>query len=186
MLMITPETLGCYQNKPDKKPGMGFWGPFVRWYVNCKLGCPSGANYVAFLTDHNSHRDALHAKKLFEGHPPEGHSPVKVQVGKLSKMVYHPASGGLFEKEERKYEKKAIARAMIDPIGIPTVRWSDDASFWQYGYKAFAITDTAHLRYKHYHETTDCPKELNFEAMTKVVEGMIGMIEDLADEHQRP
>jgi hypothetical protein len=29
--------------------------------------------------------------------------------------------------------------------------------FWQYELQAFAVTDTAYLRYKHYHETTDTP-----------------------------
>ncbi len=39
--------------------------------------------------------------------------------------------------------------------GLPLIRLSDHASFWDEGFPAIMITDTAFLRNPHYHEATD-------------------------------
>lgn len=38
---------------------------------------------------------------------------------------------------------------------VPMVRWSDHAPFWDAGYPAIMITDTAFFRNPHYHQPTD-------------------------------
>lgn len=50
--------------------------------------------------------------------------------------------------------------------------FSDHWSFWQEGYPAVLLTDTAFLRNPHYHKTTDTYRTLNYEKMSKVVDGL--------------
>jgi hypothetical protein len=63
--------------------------------------------------------------------------------------------------------------------GIPGVGWSDQWSFWQVGYPAIMVTDTAPFRYPHYHSTTDTPEKLDYERMARVVMGLESVIADL-------
>ncbi len=65
--------------------------------------------------------------------------------------------------------------------GIPGVGWSDHWSFWQVGYPAIMVTDTAPFRYPHYHTTADTPDKLDYERMAGVVSGLEGVISDLVD-----
>ncbi len=67
------------------------------------------------------------------------------------------------------------------PAFIPGVAWSDHWSFWQQGYPAIMITDTAPYRYPHYHSSKDTPEQLNYESMTRVVMGCQKMIETLSN-----
>lgn len=66
------------------------------------------------------------------------------------------------------------------PGAMPGIGWSDHWSFWQHGYPGVEITDTAPFRYAHYHRPTDTPDKLNFDHIARVVEGLVGVIEDLA------
>lgn len=66
------------------------------------------------------------------------------------------------------------------PSFIPGVAWSDHWSFWQNGYRAIMVTDTAPFRYRHYHEPTDTPDKLDYDRFALVVSGMEAVIADLA------
>jgi Zn-dependent M28 family amino/carboxypeptidase len=63
---------------------------------------------------------------------------------------------------------------------IPGVGWSDQWAFWQMGYPAIMVTDTAPFRYPHYHRVTDTPDKLDYDRMARVVGGLEHVIEDLA------
>ncbi len=68
------------------------------------------------------------------------------------------------------------------PPGIfPGVGWSDHWSFWQEGYAAMMITDTATYRNPFYHTPQDAPGTLDYDRMSRVVEGLHPVIDDLAD-----
>ena len=67
------------------------------------------------------------------------------------------------------------------PAGIPGIGWSDHWSFWQHGYPAIMITDTAPFRYPHYHLGSDTPEQLDYASMARVVSGVEKVIRDLAD-----
>ncbi len=58
------------------------------------------------------------------------------------------------------------------PWWVPGVDWSDHASFWNEGYPAVMLTDTALFRNPHYHRATDLPDRLDYEAMTELVRGL--------------
>jgi peptidase M28-like protein len=66
------------------------------------------------------------------------------------------------------------------PSAIPGIGWSDHWSFWQCGYPAIMVTDTAPFRYPHYHDASDTPDKLDYDRFTLVVSGMEGVIKELA------
>ncbi|HWB10757.1 MAG TPA: M28 family peptidase [Pirellulales bacterium] len=66
------------------------------------------------------------------------------------------------------------------PDALPGVGWSDHWSFWQEGYQAVMITDTALYRNPHYHKTTDTPEKLNYDHLARVVVGVEGVLREVA------
>ncbi len=65
------------------------------------------------------------------------------------------------------------------PAIVPGIGWSDHWSFWQCGYPAIMVTDTAPFRYPHYHEPTDTPDKLDYDRFALVVSGMESVIAEL-------
>jgi Zn-dependent M28 family amino/carboxypeptidase len=63
------------------------------------------------------------------------------------------------------------------PASIPGVAWSDHWSFWQHGYRALMLTDTALYRYPHYHLGTDTPERLDYQRMARVFTGCAAVIQ---------
>lgn len=64
------------------------------------------------------------------------------------------------------------AQAAVLPELIPQTGWSDQWSFWQFGWPALMVTDTALYRNPHYHTEGDLPETLDYERMAAVVEGL--------------
>jgi aminopeptidase YwaD len=56
---------------------------------------------------------------------------------------------------------------------VPATRRSDHVSFWDLGYPAISLTDTAHLRNPHYHRPTDTLETLDLEFLTQVCQGLL-------------
>lgn len=65
------------------------------------------------------------------------------------------------------------------PDAIPSVGWSDQWSFWQHGYDAIMATDTAPFRNSNYHTPRDTPETLDYDRLTRVVDGFVAVIRDL-------
>jgi Zn-dependent M28 family amino/carboxypeptidase len=65
------------------------------------------------------------------------------------------------------------------PERIAGVGWSDHWSFWQQGYPALMLTDTAPYRYPHYHSRSDTPDKLDYERMARVVAGVTAALDAL-------
>lgn len=108
--------------------------------------------------------------------------------------VFYPSEGN-FIGVIGNVGSRELVRAVIDsfrrhghfpsqggavPSVFPGVGWSDHWSFWQEGYPAAMITDTAPFRYPYYHTSEDTPDKLNFDHMARVVSGIAGVIEDYA------
>ena len=66
------------------------------------------------------------------------------------------------------------------PSFIPGVGWSDHWSFWQHGYPAIMVTDTALFRYPYYHLGTDTPDKLDYDRFTLVVSGIEAVVRNLS------
>ena len=56
---------------------------------------------------------------------------------------------------------------------LPAVRLSDHASFWDQGFKAVMITDTAFFRNPHYHRSSDTMDKLDYRFMAELVQSLL-------------
>jgi Zn-dependent M28 family amino/carboxypeptidase len=65
---------------------------------------------------------------------------------------------------------------------IPETRFSDHASFWNYGYPALMLTDTAMFRNPHYHTHHDRIETLDFDFMKNVTKAVVSTILKLGNE----
>ncbi len=64
---------------------------------------------------------------------------------------------------------------------IPGINWSDHWSFWQEGYPALMLTDTAPYRYPEYHSPRDVAEEINGPEFARVAHGIIQAIGRMAE-----
>jgi hypothetical protein len=55
---------------------------------------------------------------------------------------------------------------------MPLTRLSDHAHFWDQGYPAMMVTDTAMLRNPHYHKASDTIETLDLDFLTSVCRGL--------------
>jgi hypothetical protein len=78
-------------------------------------------------------------------------------------------------------QQKLPSEGAALPGFIPGVSWSDHWSFWQQGYPAMMVTDTAPFRYQHYHQPTDTPDKLDYDRFALVVSGLEKVIADLTE-----
>jgi Zn-dependent M28 family amino/carboxypeptidase len=63
---------------------------------------------------------------------------------------------------------------------VPQTRLSDNRSFWDAGYPALMLTDTAFLRNPHYHEPTDRLETLDFDYMAMVTDAVVAAVRRIA------
>jgi hypothetical protein len=66
------------------------------------------------------------------------------------------------------------------PLGghiLPEVRLSDHANFWDEGYPAIMLTDTAFMRNPNYHGPGDVMDRLDLEAMTELTLGLVNFVQ---------
>ncbi len=56
---------------------------------------------------------------------------------------------------------------------VPATRLSDHAPFWDAGYPALMLTDTAFMRNPHYHQPTDTVETLDLTFLTQVCQGLM-------------
>jgi len=66
------------------------------------------------------------------------------------------------------------------PGWIVGIGWSDHSSFWEEGYPAVMVTDTALFRYGPYHTSEDTPEKVRYDHMARVVAGLARVVIDLA------
>jgi len=74
------------------------------------------------------------------------------------------------------------SEAAVLPELIQEIGWSDQWSFWQFGYPALMVTDTALFRNPHYHSGSDTPRTLHYDRMARVVEGLHAVVDDLTSQ----
>ncbi len=66
------------------------------------------------------------------------------------------------------------------PSFVTGVDFSDHVNYWDAGYSALMITDTAFYRNRHYHTAQDTPEKLDYKRMAMVVEGVYAAVVELA------
>lgn len=78
----------------------------------------------------------------------------------------------LIQREMNKASSLPVARANIaQSIGF-SLDFSDHRNYWDKGYAAVMITDTAYYRNPNYHQPTDTPDTLDYRRMSDVVKAL--------------
>ena len=72
------------------------------------------------------------------------------------------------------------SEGLAAPGWITGIGWSDHSSFWEHGYPAVMVTDTALFRYGPYHTSEDTPDKVRFDRMARVVAGLARVVLDVA------
>jgi Zn-dependent M28 family amino/carboxypeptidase len=114
--------------------------------------------------------------------PMKGLGFVLPTVGDFITFVGPDSSKRLIKAAAAAFEAQSAfpLLAAAAPKAIDQINWSDHRGFNEVGYEAFMVTDTAPLRYEHYHAPTDTPEKLDYESMARVVSGLTGMMRTLA------
>jgi Zn-dependent M28 family amino/carboxypeptidase len=73
------------------------------------------------------------------------------------------------------------SEGLAAPAWITGVDWSDHWSFWEEGYAAVMITDTALYRYSHYHDRKDTPDKICFDCLARVTGGLIDVVKAVSE-----
>lgn len=103
-------------------------------------------------------------------------------IGDFIGLVANEASRGLLESASRAFAANSTVplRGAALPEALAGTGWSDHWSFWQAGYPAMMVTDTAPWRYPHYHTAEDTPDRLDYATLADVVDGLEGVIVEMA------
>jgi aminopeptidase YwaD len=95
-------------------------------------------------------------------------------VGDFLGIIGNQASAALAASVERAGARRVPGLKTVSLLlpgqgeGFPDTRRSDHAAFWQHGYPAVMLTDTANYRNPHYHQRTDVTSTLDLEFMDRV------------------
>ncbi len=99
---------------------------------------------------------------------------------------FYPSKGNFISVVGRAFERSLVARvkalmtvtpdlpvySINAPHLLTGVDLSDHWSFWQFGFPAVMVTDTAFFRNPNYHRSTDTPETLDYRRMAQTVDGL--------------
>jgi Zn-dependent M28 family amino/carboxypeptidase len=106
---------------------------------------------------------------MFMNYPKKGNF-----IGIVGNLKSRGLTSSLFKAFQKNRELPVIKLTV--PFGgwiMPSVRLSDHSPFWDQGYRAVMITDSAFYRNPHYHMYTDTMDKLDFEFMAELVESLV-------------
>ena len=105
----------------------------------------------------------------FFGYPKEGN-----YIGIVGNFKSGDFTKALFKAFQKNPELPVIKLSIpFNGRILPAVRLSDHASFWDQGFKAVMITDTAFYRNPHYHRPSDTMEKLDYRFMAELVESLL-------------
>jgi len=102
-------------------------------------------------------------------------------VGNFLGIVGNDASRGLADAVARSAKKRVPELETLSMIvpgrgeQLPDTRRSDHAAFWDAGFPAVMLTDTANFRNPHYHRPTDEMDTLNLDFLERVAQAVAAM-----------
>lgn len=156
-----------------------FWTEDMGSFVNAKQSRQKNENIVAMLS--------LETMGYFSDTKNSQKYPFPIGLfypdrGNFICFIGNLNSGKLVRNAIASFRRHAQfpSEGAVLPNWIPGVGWSDHWSFWQEGYKAIMVTDTAPYRYKYYHTEQDTPDKIDFDKLARVVASLAEVISDLA------
>jgi Zn-dependent M28 family amino/carboxypeptidase len=94
-------------------------------------------------------------------------------TGHFIAIVGNIRSGHLVDELVRHFHETSLpVESLKAPTLVAGVGFSDHRNFWQFGYPAVMITDTAFYRNQNYHQIGDTIDTLDFDKMGEVVKGV--------------
>ncbi|MFP2934056.1 M28 family peptidase [Pyxidicoccus sp. 3LG] len=103
-------------------------------------------------------------------------------TGHFIGVVGTPGDGGLTDTvaEAMRGASPLPVESLSAPRELEGVDFSDHASFWEQGYRAVMVTDTAFFRNPRYHEAGDTWDTLDYARMAQAVQGVYAAVRTLA------
>ncbi|MCD6047856.1 MAG: putative aminopeptidase [Gammaproteobacteria bacterium] len=101
----------------------------------------------------------------FSGFLPKSYYP---ETGNFIAFVGNLASRRFVMDFKQAFPKKFPAYKFLLPGFLPGINASDHWSFWQFGFPAMMITDTAALRHPDYHTSEDTPDKINYDRLASL------------------
>lgn len=104
-------------------------------------------------------------------------------TGNFVAIVGNQANQELVQRLRAAFDAAACgmpSQPFAGPEALPGVGWSDHWAFWQHGYPAVMITDTAPFRDDHYHTAGDTPAHVDQARLAQVVTGTLSALRALA------
>lgn len=103
-------------------------------------------------------------------------------AGNFIAFVSNPESRDLLYRAIASFRANATfpSEGLAASETVPGVGFSDHRSYWQFGYPAIMLTDTAFYRYPYYHTAQDTPDKIDYERLARVVKGVEAVVRDLA------
>ena len=103
------------------------------------------------------------------------------KTGNFIAFVGNTASRRLVKKVTASFRRQVQfpAESGAFPSALPGIGWSDHWAFWQMGYPALMVTDTAPFRYPYYHTPHDTPDKVDYEPFTRTTAGLALVVEEL-------
>jgi hypothetical protein len=105
------------------------------------------------------------------------------RVGNFIGFIGNIASRSLVHRSIAAFRRHAAfpSEGTAAPGWLTGIGWSDHWAFWQQGYPAIMITDTAVFRYAPYHTSGDTPEKIAYAKMARVVAGLSRVVVALAN-----
>jgi Zn-dependent M28 family amino/carboxypeptidase len=151
---------------------------------------PSMGSLVYATKAHASHENivaaisletiGMYSDKPGSQHYPAGFGLLYPARGNFIAFVGNVASRRLVRDMVRSFRLAAEfpSEGSAVPGWIAGVGWSDHWSFWQEGFPAAMVTDTALFRNPNYHLPSDRPETLDYDRMATVIPGLARVIAD--------
>lgn len=95
-------------------------------------------------------------------------------VNKFSKGKFARKFSGEYKKAKLLPIKK-----FNGPRALPGIDFSDHLNYWNFGFSALMLTDTAFYRNKNYHQVTDVMETLDISKMAKVIDATVKTLSNL-------
>lgn len=105
------------------------------------------------------------------------------KVGDFIAAIGDGGSGALLDTFARAAEGVVPVVTLTVPLKgwlVPDTRRSDNARFWDEGYPALLVTDTADLRNPHYHRASDTPETLDYEFLERATMAVWETVREIA------
>ena len=122
-----------------------------------------GLEMIGYFTDKDKSQNyPLSLMKLFY--------PSK---GDFIALVGRYADGSLLKHLKNNMKQTAVKVSTLKaPSFVAGIDFSDHLNYWNFGYSAVMVTDTAFYRNANYHQISDTIEKLDFDKMKEVVKGL--------------